>query len=187
MSQTKLPDIVGHVVQLMTDAPIVEPLAEFGGGPIEKRALLGGERDGRDAAELRPVRLAGEELRVPADRARLKRLALGVGDRGHRAFQRVKGRKRDVFALDLGEARGEQQPGDEPAKQRPERELRPMQIAMHEAHLRGQGEDGGGDRPGSEPGAVHGQAEQGGKEDERENELSHGRPLNWSRPPPVPD
>ena len=41
-----------------------------------------------------------------------------------------------------------QKPRDKPAKQRPKREMRPMQMAMHEAHLRAQGEEGGGDRPG---------------------------------------
>ena len=46
-----------------------------------------------------------------------------------------------------------------------------MQMAMHEAHLRAQGEDGGGDRPGAQAGAVHGQAEHSGDENERENQL----------------
>ena len=101
----ELPDVVGHVVQLVADAPIVEPLAELVGRPVEKGALLGGERDRRDAAELRPVGLAGEQLGVPADGAGLERLALGVGDGRHRAFQRAIGGQRDVFALDLGEAR----------------------------------------------------------------------------------
>ena len=144
----ELPDVVRHIVQFMANAPVVEPLAELGGRPVEKGALLGGQRDGGDAAKLRPVRLAGEQLGVPADGARLERLAFGLGDRRHRAFQRAIGGERDVFALDLGHARGEQKPRDKPAKQRPKREMRPMQMAMHEAHLRAQGEQGGGDRPG---------------------------------------
>ena len=144
----ELPDVVRHVVQFMTDAPVVEPLAELVGRPVEKGTLLGGERDGGDAAKLRPVRLAGEQLGVPADGAGLERLAFGLGDRRHRAFQRAIGGERDVSALDLRHARRKQKPGDEPAKQRPKREMRPMQMAMHEAHLRAQGEEGGGDRPG---------------------------------------
>ena len=83
----ELPDVVRHVVQFMTDAPVVEPLAELGGRPVEKSALLGGERDGGDAAQLRPVRLAGEQLGVPTDGARLERLTFGLGDGRHRAFQ----------------------------------------------------------------------------------------------------
>ena len=65
--------------------------------------------------------------------------------------------------------------------------MRPMQMAVHEAHLRAQGEESDGKRPGLEARAVHGQAEHGGEKDQGENQLSHGRPLTLFRPPPVPD
>ena len=183
----ELPDVVRHVVQFMADAPVVEPLAEFGGRPVEEGALLGGERDGGDAAQLRPIRFAREQLGVPADGARLERLTLRLGDGRHCALQGAIGGQRDVFAFDLRDARRKQQPGGEPAKQRPERKMRPVQMAVHETHLRAQGEESGGDRPGLEARAVHGQAEHGGEKDQGENQLSHGRPLTLFRPPPVPD
>ncbi len=111
------PNIVGDVVQLVTDAPVVEALAELDGRPVEKGALLGGQRDGGHAAELRPVGLAAEQLGVPADGPGLQCLALGLGDGGHGALKRAINGEGDVFALDLGEARHEQERGDEPAEQ----------------------------------------------------------------------
>ncbi len=136
----ELPDVVGDVVQLVADAPIVEPLAQLVGRPVEKGALLVGERDRRHAAELGEVGLAGEQLGVPADGAGLERLALGVGDGRHGALQRAVSGQRDVFALDVGDAGGEQEPGDEPAEKGPQREAEP--------ELQDHGEDGDGDRPG---------------------------------------
>src|SRR5581483_6585786 len=74
------PDIIGNIVQLMSDAPVIEALAELRGGPVEEGALLGGKSDGGYAPELRPVGPAAEEFGVPADGAGLKRLALGLGN-----------------------------------------------------------------------------------------------------------
>ena len=46
------PDVVGDVVQLVADAPVVEPAAELLGGPVEKGALLRCKLDRRHAAKL---------------------------------------------------------------------------------------------------------------------------------------
>ena len=90
-----------------------------------------------------PLNSSASQPTVPA----CKRLALGLGDGGHGALERAIGGQRDVFALDLGDARHEQERGREPAEECPPRENRPMQMAVHEAHLRGEREDRGGERP----------------------------------------
>ena len=74
----ELPDIVGDVVQLVADAPIVEALAELGGRAVEKGALFFRERNRQHAAELGEIGRAGEQLRVPANCAGFERLALGL-------------------------------------------------------------------------------------------------------------
>jgi hypothetical protein len=170
----------------VADAPIVELAAELGCRSVEKGALLGGERDRRDAAELVPIRRARENFGIPADRARFQRLALGFRDRRHRAFQRAIGGKHEVVALDLGEARHDEKRNNEPTEQRPQREDRPVKCAVRETHLRAQGENCRGQRPSAQRSAVHGQREDGQDGNERENDFSHERPLNvpW---PPVPD
>ena len=90
-----------------------------------------------------PVGRAGEELGVPADRAGFERLALGVGDGRHGAFKRAIGGQHDVVALDVGEGRANRTAGGKPAEQRPEWKHRPMEMAVRQAHLQAQGEDGG--------------------------------------------
>ncbi len=177
-SRTKRHTSSGMFVQLVADAPIVDALAELDGRPVEKGTLLWRERDRGRAAELRPVRRAAEQFGVPADGPSLQCLALGLRDRRHGTLKRAVGGERDVFPLDLGEARHEQERGDEPAQKRPPREHRPMQLAMNEAHLRGEGEQSGGERPEPERRAVHSEREQSDERDAGENQLSHGRPPN---------
>ena len=114
------PDVLGHVVQLVADAPVVELAAKLLGRAVEEGALFGGERDRADAAEPRPVRRAGEELGVPADGAGFERLALGVGDGGHGALERAIGGQHHIVALEAREGEREQAAGDEPAENCPE-------------------------------------------------------------------
>ena len=169
-------------MQLVSDAPIVEALAQLDGRAVEEGALLRGERDRRCAAKLRPVGRAAEQLGVPADGAGLERLALGLGDGGHDAFERAIGGQRDVFAFDLGKARHEHERGNKPAEQRPPRKDGPMEMTMDEAHLRAEGENGGGERPKPKRRAIHRKRKQSSNSEACEDQLSHGRPPNspWS-------
>ena len=177
------PDVLGNVLKLVADAPIVELPAKLDRRPVEKGALFRRERDRGDAAELVPIRRSGEELGIPTDGARFERLALGLGDRGHRAFECAIGGKHEIIALDLGKAGKEQKPGGEPAQQGPKRDDRRVELALSKPHLRAQGEKSNGKRPNAQRGAVHGQGEDRQDGKERENDFSHERPLNVPRPP----
>ena len=178
------PDIVGDVVQLMADVPVVELAAQLLGRSVEKGALLGGEGDRIDPAEPRPVGRAGKQLGVPADGAGLKRFALGVRDGRHRAFQSAIDGKHDIIALEMRESEREQPRGEEPAEQGAEIECRRVHMAVAEADLQAESEQGDGERPGPKRGAVHRQAEQRSKPQEDEDELSHRDTPNEPLPPP---
>ena len=130
--------------------------------------------------------MAAEQLGVPADGAGLQRLPLGVGDGGHDALERAIGGQRHIFAFDRGKGRREQEPGHHPAQQRPERKVKPVQVCVGEPELHAQGEECDRPRPNPQRRPIHGEREQGGKEDEGEDELSHRAPPNTFRPLPVP-
>src|SRR5262249_9100512 len=167
--------------------PVVEALAELRRWSVEKGTLLRSQGDGRNAAKLRPVRLAAEQLGVPADSPRLKRLALGLGYRGHRAFERAIGRQYDIFLAQFVERQREQTCSDEPSGKRPQREHRPMQMAVNETYLCTQGEENDAERPEPERRAVHGESEQDEQGSDYENELSHGLPPKAPWPACVPN
>ncbi len=136
----EIPNILRHVVQLMADAPVIELAAKLLGGPVEEGALLRREHDWWHPPQPCPVRRTGEELCVPADRARFERLALGIGDGRHGALQRAVGRQHDIVALDAREGQGEETACDEPAENCPKIEHRRMEMARAESKLQGQGE-----------------------------------------------
>jgi hypothetical protein len=69
----------GRIAELPVDAPVVEHAAELVDRAVEKRLLFRRQGRGRERQELRPVRIAGEQVGVPPDVAGLDRLALGVG------------------------------------------------------------------------------------------------------------
>ena len=182
----EVPDVLGHVVQLMADAPVVELAAELLGRAVEEGALLGGERNGLDPPQPRPVRRAGEELGVPADGAGFERLALGVGDRGHGALERAIGRQHDIVALDAREGQGEEAGGGEPAENRPKIEHGRVEMARAEPDLQGKREKSHGESPGPERRTVHGEREHGRERQKRKNELSHGDSPTGPLPLPAP-
>ena len=81
----EVPDLRRHVAAAMRDVEIVDHPAQLFAGAVEESLLFGRELRRLGAEQLRPVRLAGEELAVPPHGARLERLALGVGHRGQHA------------------------------------------------------------------------------------------------------
>ena len=76
----EVPDLLGDLLVLMADHPVVDHPAQLVGRPVEEGLLLLGQRDRRDGAQLLPVGLAGEQLGIEADGARVQRLLLGGRD-----------------------------------------------------------------------------------------------------------
>ena len=68
-----------QVAQLPVDLPVVEHAAEFFDRAVEEGLLLRPTSvAARKREQLLPVRIAGEQVGIPPDVARLDRLALGL-------------------------------------------------------------------------------------------------------------
>ena len=72
------PDVLGDLLLLMPNLPVVAQPAEFLRRSVQEGALLLAELDLRHRAQLRPVRPAAEDLGVEADGPGIERLLLGL-------------------------------------------------------------------------------------------------------------
>jgi len=93
-------EVVRKIAPFPKDLPLVEHGAELVDGPVEEGPLLLGQFGWRNFQQLRPIGIAGEEIGVPPDVARLERLALGVGHRRQHAARPGEDRLRDVVAAE---------------------------------------------------------------------------------------
>jgi hypothetical protein len=89
------PDLRRQVAEFVDNAPVVEHGAERLGRPVEERLFLRAQFREALRAHRRPVGRAGEQLRVPPDRAGLDRLALGVGHGRHQFPVEMQDRRAD--------------------------------------------------------------------------------------------
>ena len=89
------PDLLGDLFVLMADHPVVDHPAQLMRRPFQERLLLLRQRDRRDGAQLLPIWLAREQLRIEAD---------GSGVQGFL----LRGRHPGEDALDLVEERRDQ-------------------------------------------------------------------------------
>lgn len=81
----EVPDVRRQVAPFPKNLPLVEHGAELVDGAIKEGLLLVGQPRLRHLQQLRPVRVAGEEIGVPPDVAGLQRLTLGIGHRRQHA------------------------------------------------------------------------------------------------------
>src|SRR5262245_24412105 len=86
------PHLVRNVL-LVPNPPVVDDSAELLGRSVEERPLLVGERNGRNGAQLVPVRPAAEELGIEPDGARTGRLPRDLREPGQRAPNGPEGRR----------------------------------------------------------------------------------------------
>ena len=77
----EVPYLGRQIAPFPVDLPVVEHRAELIDRTMEESLLLRRQRGRRLLQQLRPVRIAGEEIGIPPDITRLERLALGVGHR----------------------------------------------------------------------------------------------------------
>src|SRR5262249_14753452 len=91
-----------QVMQLPSDAPIVEHAAELFDGAVEEGLLFGGKLRRREREKLGPIGIATEEFGVPPHVARLDRLALGGGEVREHALRQAENRLRDKVAAEGG-------------------------------------------------------------------------------------
>ena len=94
----EIPDVLGDVVLIVPDFPVVEHLAKLFGLVIEEALFFFGERHGRHGAQLLPIGAAGEQLGVEAERACVDGLLLGLGDRRQHALHHAEDRVRHEHA-----------------------------------------------------------------------------------------
>lgn len=81
------PGLGGQVVIVVGDTPVVDQGAQADHRAIQKGLFLGRQSGGLGGQEALPVRLAGEQFRLPAHRARLQGLALRIGERRQHAAE----------------------------------------------------------------------------------------------------
>ena len=85
----EIPDVLGDIVLIVPDFPVVEHLAKLLGLVVDEALLLFGEHHGGHGAQLLPIGAAGEQLGVEAQRARVDGLLLGLGDRRQDALHQA--------------------------------------------------------------------------------------------------
>ena len=96
----KLPGLRRQVAPFPIDLPVVEHGAELVDGAVEEGLFFFSQSGRRDSQQFRPIGIAGEEIGVPPDVARLERLALGVGHHGHGATRESEDRLADEIAAE---------------------------------------------------------------------------------------
>ena len=90
-----LPALLGNILELVHDFPLVEHLAERFRFVIQKRLLLGGELGALEIEQVLPVRLAAEHLGFPPGAAGFQRFALGVRHRRQHGLEALEDRGGD--------------------------------------------------------------------------------------------
>ena len=94
----EVPGLRRQVALFPGDLPVVEHGAQLLDRPVDEGSLLGRQLGRRDVQELRPVRIAREEGRIPPDVAGGDGLGLGVGHLGQDALGHVVDGPRDKVA-----------------------------------------------------------------------------------------
>ena len=116
----EVPHVRRHVRAAVRDVPVVDHPAQLLARSVDERLLLRGEPRRLRGQQLRPVRLAAEDLAVPPDGARLERLALRVGHRGQHAAVDHQERLRHVAHADRIDVERRERCEREPAQRQPQ-------------------------------------------------------------------
>ena len=103
----EVPGFGRQVAPFPIDLPVVEHGAELVDRAVEEGLLFRRQGRRRIAEQLRPVRIAGEEIGVPPDIAGLQRLALGVRHRRQHAVRPGEDRLGDDIAAKGKTAHGD--------------------------------------------------------------------------------
>ena len=77
----EIPDFLRHVATSVGDVEVVDHPAQFFAGSVDEALLFGSQHRRLGRQQLRPVRLAGEQLAVPPDGAGFEGFALGLRHR----------------------------------------------------------------------------------------------------------
>ncbi len=83
----EVPHLGRQIAPLPHHLPLIHHRAKLFDRPVQECGLLGSELGGGIGQQLRPVRIAGEQIGVPPHIARFQRLALGIGHRGKRLMR----------------------------------------------------------------------------------------------------
>ncbi len=92
------PDLGRQIAQLPIDPPVVEHGAELLDRAVDEGLLGRGQLRRRRRQELAPVRMSGEQRRIPPDIAGRERLALGRRQAGQRGLGPAEDRPRQVVS-----------------------------------------------------------------------------------------
>ena len=176
----EIPDLRGDLLLVVPDGPVLDHAAQLVGRPIQEGLLLLGKCNGRDRAQLLPVRLAGEQLGVEADGAGVQGLLLRCRDPGQNALDlavegpdqhRAPERRCAQCPQD-----GDQGPGDEDDRPGRERaELKAQHAGLPEEQRRS-----GAGSPSPQRRPVHGQRERSNDADDDKHQLGHDHSLPCS-------
>ncbi len=116
----ELPELRRQVGAVGADVPVVDHAAGFFGRAVQKRLLFRRQRQRPDGVELVPVRAPGEQFSVPADRAGIERLLLGLADPGQDRLHGPVDRRQQHRPADCGDAEQQQDDARQQRQEQPE-------------------------------------------------------------------
>ena len=157
------PDFLGDLLVLMADHPVVDHPAQLGGRAVEECFFLLGQRDRRDGAQLLPVGLAGEQLRIETDGARVQRFLLGGRDPRQDALDLVEQRRNQSRAPQGRDREPGQHHHRHPGEDAQQVECGLMPVAVDQPGAPGQHRGGRGRCPDPDRSPAHGEHEHAGK------------------------
>ena len=176
------PDLLGDLLVLMADPPVVDHPAQLVGRAVEERLLLLRQGDRRDGAQLLPVGLAGEQLGIEADGAGVQRLLLGGRDPGQDALDLVEERRDQSRAAQRREWRSPARHHHRhPGQNAQQIEGRLVPVAVDQPGAPDQ--NGGGRRTGPAPDrrSAHGEHEDADQAQQDEHDYCRHEPASRRR------
>ena len=172
------PDLLRDLLVLVADHPVVEHPAQLGGRAVEESLLLLRQSDRRDGAQLLPIGLTGEKLRIEADGAGVERLLLGGRDPRQDALDLLEHRRDQRGPPQRRDREPNQNDDRNPDDNAQQVEHRLMPMAVDEAGAPHQHRGGQGSCPTPDRRPPHGEHEDTGQAQQEEHAYRRHQPAS---------